>query len=300
MQKAKTKTNPFTYAIITVGLLAVLGIVLFFGLSGQAAGPWYVSKDGNTYTALPEAGYNFGSSSHIVERWKYAVRGDDTCDGSVFTNGGRNSDGNLQLGQDSSGSPTYVVYGSESFAPNEGQLPDFDGKYICFQALLRNGDWVSVGRQMEFTMTPTAVPHFWDEYCVDPEVHPGPMFGPWPDNAHCTENDSRTTYDEPGVEEWSTLAEDLRAVFEELTSYQQRLVEQGCISLDTALESLDIQAEITRIFTSVAEGVAAGEMTSDEVARLVELNDELQYEYATTTSLSYLDALEEAQNTPCD
>ena len=131
----KTKTNPLIYIMAAVGLLAVVGVVVvLMSNSRSKASP--TSESVSYVNITVESG---AYSAHAVgyespvENWRYVVRNDDTCDSSVFTNGGRESEGNLAA----------VVYGSDTFTPTEQQKTDYEGQYICFRALLENGDWVS-------------------------------------------------------------------------------------------------------------------------------------------------------------
>ena len=144
MVKTKTntsnKSNWLFYAIIIVMVVAAL--VVGYSTLGGAAGPnpdegvrvsrpYY--RDGTgAYTAT------YANPDVYVERWKYVVREDPVCNGSHFSDGGRNVEGNI-------GS---VVYGSDTFTPTTEQLLDYDYKFICFNALLGDGSWAQGSRQI--------------------------------------------------------------------------------------------------------------------------------------------------------
>ena len=184
---AKNKANWGFYLVVAAVSLIAVALILSLGLSGSAAGPYHIKvtdRGGvtNSYTALPEAGEVFGSNLY-VERWKWVIRGDDTCNGSIFTNDGEGQ-GNL----------SDVVYYSNVFDPTEQQIVEYDGQYICFSALLSDGSWENgLGTQLdlipEVSTDNDPLPGSWDSYCLNESSY---WEGSSPEEAWCDENDERT------------------------------------------------------------------------------------------------------------
>ena len=166
---AVKKTNWVLYAVIAAVLLIAAAVILSLGLSSSAApgGPYRIkvtSRGGitNSYTALPEAGEVFDQPDLHVERWKWVIRGDGTCNGSIFTNDG-----------DGQGNLSDVVYYSNVFDPTDHptddqmfeQINNYHDQYICFSALLSDGSWVNgLGTQLDLIRASTIVvlPENWD------------------------------------------------------------------------------------------------------------------------------------------
>ena len=129
-----------------------LAAIVFLAFRATASlGPYVEISNQNgamAYTA-------HASEDKTAERWKYVIRDDDTCDGTIFVDNGRGA-----------GNFTEVVYGSNSFsADNElfslEALNDspwsgketYGGRYICFNALLDDGGWQQVGSRMDFLVS---------------------------------------------------------------------------------------------------------------------------------------------------
>ncbi len=133
--------------IIGLALVLATGIVAGGILTARAAteDSIYIQTD-NTNTYIAGAGDDL-----TVERWKYLIRDDDTCNGSIFTDGGRNQD-NHPLSFDSDDNAVYVVYNSNEYTPdNDDAITAHNGKYICFNAKLTDGSWQQVGRQLNLS-----------------------------------------------------------------------------------------------------------------------------------------------------
>ena len=134
--KTTQQSNSISKKQFIIGLLAVLAVgIVGAGVLVSAAteDSVYITTElgGGTYTA--------GSGDKLtIERWKYTIRDDNTCDGSVFVNNGKDA-GNL----------TDIVYGSNSYTPaNANEVGQFNDKYICFDGLDESGTWHHVGRQL--------------------------------------------------------------------------------------------------------------------------------------------------------
>ena len=124
--------------IIGLATLAAAALIIISVASySKAAGGPHITKENNTYTGRASTAPSY--EDEFVERWKYVIRDDATCDGSIFTNNGEDADNLID-----------VVYGSNSFTPADtDEIASFNGKYICFNALLTNGNWLQVGSQLE-------------------------------------------------------------------------------------------------------------------------------------------------------
>ncbi|MYB40422.1 hypothetical protein F4X86_04120 [Candidatus Saccharibacteria bacterium] len=144
---AVKKTNWGLYAIIATGAVAVLAVAGYAGISRGAGGPRIEINDAS-YTAY--------TSTHVTaERWKYVIRNDATCDGSIWSLEGRQ------------GNYSEIVYGSNVYTPaSKGEIAEHDGKYICFNALLTNGEWEQVGTRLNIINNDSAtvtLPANWHE-----------------------------------------------------------------------------------------------------------------------------------------
>ena len=105
------------------------------------------------------ARYDASEGKPQVEKWKYLIREDDTCSGSIFRDGGRDQGNTVLYHRQSDDSPVYVKYNSNVFhldAPWSEFIADiYIGQYICFQALLTDGSWAApAGRLIDLTPLP--------------------------------------------------------------------------------------------------------------------------------------------------
>ena len=81
-----------------------------------------------------------------AESWKYVVRGDRTCDESVFANNG-NVRGNKPVAYEADKSGIYVKESNEFRPQDSDEADDFDSWYFCFSVLLTNGDSEYISKQ---------------------------------------------------------------------------------------------------------------------------------------------------------
>ena len=126
-------------AVAAVAIL--IGFVAFLGNRGSAA------PDDGAYIDVQRlyeekgshAGYfaQTAPGDYETEKWRYVIRADETCDGSVFENGGQDVAGNL----------TEVVYDSSVYQPDVAGADLYHQKYVCF-TVLAEGSWLHGGSQI--------------------------------------------------------------------------------------------------------------------------------------------------------
>ena len=217
-----TKTKQSIYWIIglavTVGV-AVVGLIALGGIGGATGydddtatpefKPYVAVRSGShglghlSYTGYyihePQPGGSVDTLLHnnsMVEIWRYAVRWDDTCDSSVFKDGGRAIGDNIALKQLQNGDLAYVIYGSNEFEP-EGKQVALDGAYICFAPSLTDGRWLYGGTRLELAEHDGVLPDNWDELTVSEKIALNPYDCPdldriRADNGRCL-GDTQTT-----------------------------------------------------------------------------------------------------------
>ena len=130
----------FIIGLAAVLIVGIVGASVFINVSASGGdkpttGIW-VKQDLNTYTGKVVA----DDTDTIIERWKYTIRDDDTCEPSIFENGGQDA-----------GNSIDVVYGSNSYTPADKNVIDqYDGQYICFAGVDVDGSWHHAGRQLNW------------------------------------------------------------------------------------------------------------------------------------------------------
>ena len=132
--KNSISKKQFVIGLVAILIVGIVGAGIFQASAATEPGL-------GVSVGLSDGSYNATATDVEVERWKYTIRDDDTCNGSIFTNGGRDA-GNL----------IDVVYNSNSYTPaDKEEVAEFNDKYICFNALLSDGSWEQVGRQFSWT-----------------------------------------------------------------------------------------------------------------------------------------------------
>ena len=139
----KTKTQnllskkQFIIGLAAILIVGIVGASIFqaSASSGESDSEIWVRVDLNTYS-----GREVHGTSITVERWKYTIRDDDTCDNSVFTDNGQDANNLIE-----------VVYGSDSYTPaDKNEIAEFDGQYVCFAGIDGDDTWHHAGRQLNW------------------------------------------------------------------------------------------------------------------------------------------------------
>lgn len=162
MKNAKTKTVFWIGGLV----VACLAIALLAGLTTRASSNpsdylsverWFSTPDERTEGNYPIYSVRISDYSFKVERWKYVIRNDATCTGSIFRNNGQDA-GNysnvVYINQNRlTTEPTPLGTQADiSYRPSSDTVAnDYNGKYICFAIRAVDGRWPTIGSQLDFS-----------------------------------------------------------------------------------------------------------------------------------------------------